>query len=138
MNEHIMACRHLGQFFQIAIEYNLDEVDFTLKALCSDYKIGIEIYQPQWYSQSPYYYFEEFLEENIVNSRVYSIEEKVYEKERMYWLGYCLQTWSNKTNISGKVIANKLNIHGVEHLLSNYNIYHTVDTMYVLEDTEDY
>lgn len=33
MNEQIMACRHLAQFFQLAIKYNMDEIDFTLKAL---------------------------------------------------------------------------------------------------------
>ena len=42
-----MACRHLGQFFKLSIEYNMDEVDFTLVALNSEYKQGIEIYQPQ-------------------------------------------------------------------------------------------
>lgn len=137
MDKQIMACRHLAQFFEVSIKYNMDEVDFTIKALCSDYKKGIEIYQPQWYSQSQYYYFEEFMEENIVKTNIYKPDEIIYEKERMYWLGYCLQTWSNKTCISGKKLANLLGIKGVEHLISNYKIYHTVDPMYVLEDSED-
>ena len=38
----IMACRHLAQFFQVSIKYNLEQVDFTLKALQSEYKEGIE------------------------------------------------------------------------------------------------
>ncbi|MBU3107673.1 DUF3791 domain-containing protein [Clostridium gasigenes] len=138
MDEQIMACRHLAQFFQIAIEYNMNEVDFTIKALCSEYKEGIEIYKPQWYSQSQYYYFEEFMEENIVESKIYNDEEIEYEKERMYWLGYCLQTWSNKTLKSGKEISTILGTKGIEHLLQNYKIYHTVDPMYVLEDSEEY
>ncbi len=54
MDEYSMACRHLGQFFKLAVEYNMDAVDFTLTALNSEYKQGIEIYQPQWYSQSQY------------------------------------------------------------------------------------
>lgn len=52
-----MACRHLGRFFKIAVEYNLDQVDFVMKVLKSEYKEGIEKFYPQWYSQSPYYYF---------------------------------------------------------------------------------
>lgn len=133
-----MACRHLAQFFQVAVKYNLDQIDFTLKALQSDYKKGIEIYQPQWYSQSQYYYFEEFLDENKVKSRNYEEDEKEYEEERMYWIGYCLQTWSNNIGISGKELAQTLGEKGVKHLLDNYQIYHTVDPMYVHEDTEDY
>lgn len=133
-----MACRHLAQFFQLSIEYNMNEVDFTLKALCSDYKKGIEIYQPQWYSQSQYYYFEEFMEENEVTHSLYKEDEITYEKERMYWLGYLLQTWSNKALVSGKELAKMLDIHGITHLLRNYKIYHTVDPMYVLLDSEDY
>ena len=120
------------------IQYNMDEVDFTLKALCSDYKKGIEIYQPQWYSQSQYYYFEEFMEENKVKTSIYNEDEITYEKEKMYWLGYLLQTWSNKTLVLGKELAKLLDIKGVTHLLRNYKIYHTVDPMYVLLDSEDY
>lgn len=138
MYEGPMACRHLGQFFQLAIEFNLDQADFTLKALNSEYKKGIEIYKPQWYSQSQYYYFDEFLDENKVNKRLYKQEEIVYEKERMYWLGYCLQDWSNRAHISGIDIAKMLGIRGVNHLLKNYKVYHTVDAMYVLEDCKDY
>jgi len=132
-----MACRHLAQFFQIAIEYKLEEIDFTLKALNSEYKEGIEIFKPQWYSQSPYYYFEEFIEENQIKSRNYNEDELEYEKERMYWLGYCLQSWSNRANLSGKEISKIFGELGVEHLLRNYKIYHTVDPMYVLEDCKD-
>lgn len=138
MDEKIMACRHLAQFFQVSIKYNLEQVDFVLKALRSEYKKGIEIYQPQWYSQSQYYYFEEFLEENKVNERFYEANERDYEEERMYWIGYCLQTWSNNIGICGERIAEILGEKGVKHLLDNYNVYHTVDPMYVHEDTEDY
>jgi len=137
MDEQVMACRHLAQFFQIAIEYKLEEIDFTLKALNSEYKEGIEIFKPQWYSQSPYYYFEEFIEENQIKSRNYNEDELEYEKERMYWLGYCLQSWSNRANLSGKEISKIFGELGVEHLLRNYKIYHTVDPMYVLEDCKD-
>jgi len=38
MDENSMACRHLGQFFKVAVEYNMDEVDFTIAALNSEYK----------------------------------------------------------------------------------------------------
>lgn len=138
MDENLMACRHLAQFFQVSIEYNMDEIDFTLKALCSDYKKGIEIYQPQWYSQSQYYYFEEFMEENEVKEALYKEDEITYEKEKMYWLGYLLQTWSNKALVSGKELAKMLGTQGVTHLLRNYKIYHTVDPMYVLLDSEEY
>lgn len=37
-----MARRHLGQFFKVSIEYNMDEVDFTLAALNREYKREIE------------------------------------------------------------------------------------------------
>lgn len=137
MDEQVMACRHLAQFFQLAVEYNMDEIDFTLKALNSEYKEGIEIFQPQWYSQSQYYYFEEFMEENIVKTRIYTEDEIEYEKERMYWLGYCLQAWSNRADLSGEKICKLLGKEGVEHLLRNYKIYHTVDPMYVFEDCKD-
>jgi hypothetical protein len=137
MNEQIMACRHVAQFFQLAVEYNMDEIDFTLKALNSEYKEGIEMFKPQWYSQSQYYYFEEFMEDNIVKSRIYKENEIEYEKERMYWLGYCLQTWSNRTNLSGREISKILGGVGVEHLIRNYKIYHTVDPMYVFEDCKE-
>ncbi len=138
MDEKIMACRHLAQFFQVSIKYNSEQTDFILKALKSEYKKGIEIYQPQWYSQSQYYYFEEFLEENSVLAKEYKEDEKEYEEERMYWIGYCLQDWSNKTSITGIEIAQKLGKKGVKHLLDNYGIYHTVAPMYVLEDTFEY
>lgn len=137
MDEQVMACRHLAQFFQLAIEYNMDEIDFTLKALNSEYKEGIEVFQPQWYSQSQYYYFEEFMEENMVKGRIYSDDEVEYEKERMYWIGYCLQSWSNRAKLSGREISKALGKVGIEHLLRNYKIYHTVDPMYVLEDCQD-
>lgn len=132
-----MACRHLGLFFEVSIEYNLDQIDFTLKALKSEYKKGIEIYQPQWYSQSQYYYFEEFLEDNNVKEKLYKEDEITYEKEVMYWLGYCLQEWSNNTNKSGAELAKLLDENGIEHLIRNYKIYHTVSPMYVLEDAEE-
>jgi hypothetical protein len=138
MDEQVMACRHLGQFFQLAVEYNFEEIDFTLKALNSEYKEGIEIFKPQWYSQSQYYYFEEFMEENEVKKLVYNENDVEYEKEKMYWLGYCLQTWSNRARLSGRMISEMLGEVGVEHLLRNYKIYHTVDPMYVLEDCKDY
>lgn len=137
MDDHSMACRHLGQFFKVAIEYNMDEVDFTLAALNSEYKRGIEIYQPQWYSQSQYYYFEEFMEENKVKEKIYDEDEITYEKERMYWLGYCLQDWSNRAKVTGAEIATALGEERVRHLIRNYKIYHTVDPMYVLEDCQD-
>lgn len=135
MHDHAVACRHLAQFFQIAIEYNMDEVDFVIKALNSEYKDGIESYIPQWYSQSKYYYFEEFMEDNEVKHREYKEEDIFYEKERMYWLGYCLQAWSNKTTLRGTDIAKLYGEDGIEHLLKHYKIYHTVDPLYVLEDT---
>lgn len=113
----------------------MNQIDFTLKVLCSEYKKGIDIYQPQWYSQSKYYYFEEFMEDNNVKTRKYDENQVEYEKDRMYWLGYCLQEWSNKVNLTGKKIAEVLGEKGVEHLLRNYKIYHTVDSMYVLKDT---
>lgn len=137
LDEKVMACRHLAQFFSLCIEYNMDEVDFTIKALKSNYKKGIEIYQPQWYSQSQYYYFEEFMEESKVNSYVYSNDEIEYEKERMYWLGYCLQTWSNNIGVTGKALESILGEKGIKYLLSNYKIYHTVDPMYVHLDTQE-
>lgn len=138
MDEKIMACRHLAQFFQVSIKYSLEPIDFIIKSLQSEYKEGIENYQPQWYSQSQYYYFEEFLEDNEVNIKVYEEYEIDYEEERMYWIGYCLQTWSNNIGISGKKTAEILGKKGIKHLLDNYNIYHTVDPMYVHEDAEDY
>ena len=55
----------------------------------------------------------------------------------MYWLGYCRQSWSNRADLSGKVISKGLDEVGVEHLIRNYKIYHTVDPMYVLEDCKD-
>lgn len=77
------------------------------------------------------------MEDNKVKSRVYEEDEIEYEKERMYWLGYCLQTWSNRGNLSGKEIAKIFGEAGIEHLLRNYKVYHTVDPMYVLEDSKD-
>lgn len=130
-----MACRHLAQFFKISVEYNMEPVDFAIKALNSEYKEGIEEFRSQWYSQSPYYYFDEFMEENSVKSYTYKEEDKLYEKERLYWLGYCLQDWSNKTKLKGKDIAEIYGEKGIQHLLNNYKVYHTVDPMYVLEDT---
>ncbi|MBN1038795.1 DUF3791 domain-containing protein [Clostridium botulinum] len=130
-----MACRHLAQFFRISVEYNMDPVDFTIKALSSSYKEGIEAFVPQWYSQSPYYYFDEFIEENLVKYYKYKEENKLYEKERMYWLGYCLQDWCNKSKLTGKDIAKIYGENGIKHLIDNYTVYHTVDPMYVLEDT---
>ncbi|MGL5712028.1 MAG: hypothetical protein ACRCX2_03340 [Paraclostridium sp.] len=106
--------------------------------ICFLHKDGIETYRPRWYSQSPYYYFEEFLECNEIKEMKYNIDEVEYEKERMYWVGYCLQTWSNKEKLLGKLIVTKLGEKGIKHLLDNYNIYHTVDPMYVLDDTVDY
>ncbi|MEG2917503.1 MAG: hypothetical protein RR891_07435 [Clostridium sp.] len=134
MDEHYMASRHLGQFFELSIEYNMDEIEFTLATLNSEYKRGIEIYQPQWYSQSKYYYFEEFMEQNKIKNHVYGSDEITYEKERMYWLGYCLQDWGNRGNLTGNQIATTLGKEGISHLINNYKIYHTVDPMYVLED----
>lgn len=130
-----MACRHLGQFFRISVEYNMEPVDFVIKALNSNYKEGIEIFRPQWYSQSPYYYFDEFMDENVVKEYKYKDDDRCYEKERMYWLGYCLQTWSNRTTLNGKDIAKIYGKEGIRHLWNNYKVYHTVDPMYVLEDT---
>ncbi|MGL5646662.1 MAG: hypothetical protein ACRDDY_02330 [Clostridium sp.] len=135
MKEIVIACRHLGRFFKASVEYNLEPIDFVLKALESNYKIGIEEYRGQWYSQSPYYYMEEFLEENNVKKIEYKKEEKEYEKERMYWLGYCLQDWSNRTILKGKDISKLWGRDGIEQVYSHYKIYHTVDSLYVLEDS---
>ncbi|MGL5417707.1 MAG: hypothetical protein ACRDAU_18715 [Clostridium sp.] len=135
MKETVIACRHLGRFFKASIEYNLEPIDFILKALESNYKIGIEEYRGQWYSQSPYYYMEEFLEENNVKKIVYKKEDKEYEKERMYWLGYCLQDWSNRTILKGKDISRLWGREGINQVYSHYKIYHTVDSLYVLEDS---
>lgn len=138
MDDKIISCRHLAQFFEVSVLYNLNQLDFTKKALCSNYKKGIEIYQPQWYSQSKFYYFEEFLEENDIKKHIYDEIEIDYEKERMYWFGYCLQTWSNNLEITGEKILELLSDKGIIHLLENYRVYHTVDFMYVYEDTMDY
>ncbi|MGL4912331.1 MAG: hypothetical protein ACRC3Y_07855 [Romboutsia sp.] len=135
MKETVIACRHLGRFFKASIEYNLEPIDFILKTLESNYKIGIEEYRGQWYSQSPYYYMEEFLEENNVKKIVYKKEDKEYEKERMYWLGYCLQDWSNRTILKGKDISRLWGREGINQVYSHYKIYHTVDSLYVLEDS---
>ena len=77
------------------------------------------------------------MEENKIKSRIYREEEREYEKERMYWLGYCLQAWSNRANLPGKEIAKIFGEAGIEYLLRNYKVYHTVDPMYVLEDLKD-
>ncbi|MGL4848342.1 MAG: hypothetical protein ACRC28_05370 [Clostridium sp.] len=135
MKETVIACRHLGRFFKASVEYNLEPIDFLLKALESNYKIGIEEYRGQWYSQSPYYYMEEFLEENNVKKIEYKKEDKEYEKERMYWLGYCMQDWSNRTILKGKDISKLWGRDGIEQVYSHYKIYHTVDSLYVLEDS---
>lgn len=58
----------------------------------------------------------------MVKKRIYSEDEISYEKEMMYWIGYCLQTWSNRENMMGKEIANMLGEVGVKHLLDNYRI----------------
>ncbi|WP_297633555.1 hypothetical protein [uncultured Clostridium sp.] len=137
MKDSVIACRHLGRFFKISIDYDLEPIDFVIKALESNYKIGIEEYRGQWYSQSPYYYMEEFLEENYIRRVKYKEEDKEYEKERMYWLGYCLQDWSNRTILNGKDISEHWGREGIEQIYSHYKIYHTVDPLYVLEDSID-
>lgn len=137
LSEKTVACRHLGRFFRISVEYNLEPIEFILKALKSEYKEGIEAYNSNWYSQSPYYYFEEFLETNKVTKKEYSKDELFYEKERLYWIGYCLQAWSNRTKLNGNEISNLWGHEGIEQILSHYKIYHTVDPLVVLEDSID-
>ncbi|MGL5617029.1 MAG: hypothetical protein ACRDD2_12505 [Sarcina sp.] len=135
MKDEVIACRHLGRFFKASIDFDLEPIDFIIKALESNYKIGIENYRGQWYSQSPYYYLDEFLEENIMQKIQYEEKDKDYEKERMYWVGYCLQDWSNRTTLKGKDISNLWRKKGIEQIYYNYKIYHTVDPLYVLEDS---
>ena len=137
LSDSTVACKHLGRFFKLCVEYNLEKIDFTMKALNSDYKKGIEKYKPQWYSQSEYYYFEEFLEENIIEKYIYEEKERIYNEEVMYWLGYCLQEWSNAKQLKGEDIARLYGEDGIRHLIKNYKVYHTVDPLYVLEDTLD-
>jgi hypothetical protein len=50
---------------------------------------------------------------------------------------YCLQNWSNRTDLSGKKIAKAFGETGVEHLNRNYKIYHIVDPMYAFKDCKD-
>lgn len=137
LNEKTVACRHLGRFFKASVDYDLEPIEFILKALESEYKIGIETYSNHWYSQSPYYYLEEFLETNSVSIKKYNNEDRFYEKERMYWMGYCLQYWSNKTTLKGNHISKLWGKEGIEQVLYHYKIYHTVDPLVVLEDSID-
>lgn len=55
----------------------------------------------------------------------------------MYWLGYCLQEWSNAKGLKGEDIVKLYGEDGIRHLIKNYKVYHTVDLLYVLEDTLD-
>ncbi|MGL4760717.1 MAG: hypothetical protein ACRCWG_04590 [Sarcina sp.] len=135
MSNTSVACRHLGRFFKASIDFDLEPIEFILKALKSEYKVGIETYTSTWYSQSPYYYLEEFLESNSIKKYIYAQEDIVYEKERMYWMGFCLQYWSNRTTLKGKDIASLWGESGIEQLLKHYKIYHTVDPLVVLEDS---
>lgn len=61
----------------------------------------------------------------------------MYEQERMYWLGYCLQSWSNRANLKGEDILKYYDEKAIKQLLNNYKVYHTVDPLVVLEDTID-
>lgn len=137
LSDKTIACRSFGRFLKASVDYDLEPVEFILKALESEYKDGIEDYNNHWYSQSPYYYLEEFLETNKISIEKYKDEDKTYEKERMYWMGYCLQDWSNRTTLKGKDICKLWGEKGIEQILSHYKIYHTVDPLVVLEDSID-
>lgn len=137
LSNKTIASRNFGRFLKTSVDYNFEPVDFTLKALNSEYKRGIEIYNGHWFSQSPYYYLDEFLETNKVKIKPYNDEDKTYEKERMYWLGYCLQDWSNRTTLTGKDISKLWGEDGIRQVLDHYKIYHTVDPLVVLEDSID-
>lgn len=81
MNEMTLACRHLGTFFKASVTFNLEPIEFILKALNSEYKEGLEDFRPQWFSQSPYYYLEEFLETNKIKSFIYHTVDPLYVLE---------------------------------------------------------
>ncbi|MCZ6913938.1 MAG: hypothetical protein O7C59_05410 [Rickettsia endosymbiont of Ixodes persulcatus] len=129
-------CEVMADLFRDSIKYDKDWLDATIKILSSDYKDALEYGDMRCLSRGSLYYLSWVEEKTIIENKIYTEKEKRYYIEAMEWLGYLLQSWYEDFEISGKNIVDKFSTKDFKWLIENWQVLHTQDTKYVLEETK--